>query len=698
MIFTSIVLENFGIVRKFAKQFNRQILVVSGENGTGKSTLLKAIMLAVFDEYDGTLADYVNWDSDFFKVTVEFVHRGVQYGSTIIYDRSADRTLSFGDKVLKGEEAKKKLKEIFDVDLLKAAMLAVEQQIDVVNTKPAERRDYLKRIYDIAFKHQISVFEDESKEHELELAKRTATQTEIENRQYSVPEKLVYPFGETEYELKKSNLELARKTLSDIESQLRVYQQIKSDVDKLIQQSNQLDIQIESANKEIIHINTSLDDLPERKRALLKELEIKKSNQLKVNNRDFADSMDRLVSIENERKAIFLERLPLFDNDRYTRISQELYTKKSKLKELQNAKDVCPTCGQTISTPEHIEKRKIEIEELTNFISDLTNQFTNLSVSKKNREEAEARNKQKTDRKVYLDNQLALGSEKQKAVQLKGQSVIDKIDSEIVHLDSTIVSEEKHLREIVSTKEQSRDSLIVQSQDIQKRLTDVQSRIKEVPNFPVEATKQKIIELEKSIKSYDDIVSRNQEIEKMEQQVTLQKERDVKQLETIRDEVQVLNKLIADAKTSIKILKTEFPVYVISRAVKDIEKSMNDFLKKTYGGRYKVEVSDKKNALHLLYGPKKKDVSLSSGYEKQIFSSAFRLALCYAVGNKSLLLDEVDSAASEKNSKVFYKVLGELVGNGIEQMIVISHKPSTWSLFESDYDAEVITFENGAAS
>jgi chromosome segregation ATPase len=576
-------------------------------------------------------------------------------------------------------------------------MLAVEQEIDVVKTKPAERRDYLKRIYDIEFKYQISVLEDEIKEHELELTKRTATQTEIENRQYSVPEKLVYPFGETEYELNKTNLELSRKTLSDIEGQLRIYLQAKSDVDELTQQSNQLDIQIDSSDNEITQCNNSLAGLPEKKRILLEDLKTKKASQLKLNEKELADSMVRSVSIENEQKTIYLERLPSFDNDKYTLISQDLYTKKLKLKELQNAKDVCPTCGQSINSPEHIEKRKIEIGELTNFISDLTNQFTNLSASKKDREEAEARNKQKRDRKVYLENQSALETEKQKAIQLKGQSEIDKIDLEISRLDSDIVSEEKHLQEIISTKEKAKENLIVQSQDIQKRLNEAKSKINEAPDLPVEATKQKIVELEESIKSYDDIVSRNQEIERMEQQVALQKEHDVKQLEVIKDEVQVLNKLIADTKGGVKILKTEFPVYVISRVVKDIEKSMNDFLKKTYGGRYNVEVSDKKNALHILYGPKKKDVSLASGYEKQIFSSAFRLALCHAMGNKSLLLDEVDSAATDKSSEVLYNVLGELVGNGIEQMIIISHKPSTRSLLESDYDAEVIAFENGIA-
>jgi DNA repair exonuclease SbcCD ATPase subunit len=698
MLFTSISLENFGIIQKFSRQFDRQILVVSGDNGSGKSSLLKAIILAVFDEYNGTLADYVNWDADFFRVIVGFVHRGVQYESTVFYDGTTDRTLRFGDKVLKGEEAKKKLKEVFDVDLLKAAMLAVEQQIDVVTTKPAERRDYLKRIYDIEFKHQISVLEDEGKEHELELIKRTATQTEIENRQYSVPERLSFPFSETEYELNKANIELERKTLSDMEGQFQAYQQVKSDADKLTQQFNQLDIRIESSNKEITQINDSLNGLPERKRVLLEGLQTSKAKQLEANEKELADSLSRSTSFESERKGIFPERLPMFNNDEYAQISQELYTKKSKLKELQTARDVCPTCGQNINTPEHIEKRKIEIEGLTAAIDNLTVQFSNLSASKKNREEAEARNNKKTERKVYLDNQLVLESEKQKAIQSQGQLKIDKIDSDISRLDSDTASEEKRLRELVSVKETSRDDLIAQSRDIQKRLEEAQLKIRETPDLPIDAVKRNIAELELAVKSYDDIVSRNQEIEKMEQQAALQKERDAEQLKVLKDEIQVLNKLIGDIKASIKILKTEFPVYVISRVVKDIEKSMNDFLKKTYGGRYNVEVSDKRNALHILYGPKKKEVSLASGYEKQIFSSAFRLALCRAIGNKSLILDEADSAASEKNSEVLYNVLGELAGNGIEQMVVISHKPSTRSLLEADYNADVITFENGVAS
>jgi DNA repair exonuclease SbcCD ATPase subunit len=140
LIFNSISLENFGIVKKFSKQFDKNILVLAGENGEGKSTILKAILLAVFDDYENTLADYVNWEADYFQVIVNFTHRGVDYEITVRYSGSTDRTLRFADKVLKGDEAKRKLKEVIDFDLLKAGMLAMEQKIAIVDTKPAERR------------------------------------------------------------------------------------------------------------------------------------------------------------------------------------------------------------------------------------------------------------------------------------------------------------------------------------------------------------------------------------------------------------------------------------------------------------------------------------------------------------------------------------------------------------------------------
>ena len=698
MLITSIYLENFGIVKKFSKQFDKKITVVSGENGQGKSTILNAIRLTVFDDYKGTLEDYINWDADYFKAVICFVHKGIQYESSVYYNGTTDRELKYADKVLKGEEAKRKLKELFDIDLLKAAMLAVEQQIDIVNTKPAERREYLKKIYDIEFKNQIVNLEDECKDYDLELAKKTGIQTEIQHRQYSVPEKIPLPFDKDSYILRQENLNTMRKLLSDTERQADEYQQLKTELDSLQSKKAETESALVKICVDIECFNKDLAGLPDKRQRSLETLETKKTDQIKKNSLALSEIQIRIEELERESNNIHLERLPLFDNDAYTKVSQELYAKKAKLNELQKVTDICPMCGQSINSPEHIEKRKTEINELSQSITALTDTFVQLTQAKKRRETAELNNKQKTDLKKALTSKILVEQERQKTETVSGQAILNSIDSEISHLDESISLEKQHLEELLKTKQEAQHTFNIQSSDITSKIQLITDKIACISLQPTDETRQRIIMLEQELKEYDSIVSRNEEIEKIILAVTEQKKQDESQLESFKDEIQVLNRLIEDTKLSIKILKTEFPVYVISRVVKDIEMSMNDFLRKTYGGRYKIEVKDKKNALHILYGPKKKDVSLASGYEKQVFSSAFRLALCKAMGNKSLVCDEIDSAASEKNSEVLYTTLGELIGQGIDQMICISHKTSTRNLLENDFDAEVLTFEKGIAS
>jgi hypothetical protein len=73
----------------------------------------------------------------------------------------------------------------------------------------------------------------------------------------------------------------------------------------------------------------------------LKDLEIKKSNQIKFSKKELADLTDRLALIENEQKGIYFERLPLFGNDESTLISQEMYTKKAKIKRNYKTSRMC---------------------------------------------------------------------------------------------------------------------------------------------------------------------------------------------------------------------------------------------------------------------------------------------------------------------------------------------------------------------
>ncbi|MDR1147605.1 MAG: hypothetical protein LBK66_03125 [Spirochaetaceae bacterium] len=697
MMFKSVCLENFGIVKSFSKSFDRNILVLAGENGHGKSTVLKAVLLAVFDDYEGVLADYVNWDSDYFQVAVNFTHRGIGYESTVRYDGSTDRTLRFGDKVLKGDEAKKKLKEIVDADLLKAGMLAMEQKVAIVETRPSERREYLKRIYDIEFKRQLSDLENDIKASELELAKKTTLQTEVENRKYSVPEKPAYPFEKTDYELIKANLEAERGKLHAAEESARVYRQTQSELNDLAEQNGRLIEDIHKLNARIKQNKEKMEGLPEsRNNAVVSETGIlnSASAELVKSEEDFSRNA---AGLNADLGAIVLERLPAFNLDEFNSVSQELYSKKAELSKLQSAKDVCPTCGQSISSPEHIARRKEEIAALGQATADLTERFTSLSAQKSRRETAERSNLDKTNRKTLLQNQISVLIEQGNTGRIRIQAKIDQARAKLDRLDAEYRAEGMRLSELIASDSDNEKNLNDRFTAASAKIIELQGKLAGLETVSAEGIEENIRKFESDIRGYDDTVSRIAEIERMEKQIAVQKDNDFKQLEVLKTEIQVLNQLIGDWKAGVKILKTEFPVYVISRVIKDIEKSMNDFLKRTYP-KYHVEIQDKKNALHIVYGPKKKDVSSASGFERQIFSLSFMYAVSRAIGNKCLLLDECDSAATEKNSGIFYRVIGDAIGNGIDQIILISHKPSTRNILEFDYGAEVIVFDNGVAA
>ena len=697
MIFNSISLENFGIIKKFSKQFEKNILVLSGENGEGKSTCIKAILLAVFDDYEGVLSDYVNWESNYFQVIVAFSHKGICYESTVRYDGSSDRTLRYGDKVLKGEEAKKKLKEIIDIDLLKAGMLAMEQEIAIVKTKPAERREYLKRIYDIEFKRQLADLENDIKASELELAKKTTVMSEIEHREYTLPEKPELPCGKMEYTIIKSSLELERGKLHSAEESIRVYQQMQTEAQNLQRQSDKLLLGIKTISEEINRNKSMLAMLPESKKQAIgneKAFLIKAEVELETLEEEFLKNKNEYTS---DLDVIVFERLPVFNLDEFNTLHQELYLKKTKLTELESAKDVCPTCGQSISSPDHIAKRKVEISEITKQISELTAKFEIVSDKKNRRELAEKNNLEKTNRQRALQHELSLLEERNKSDTLRVQAKIDQSRNKLESLDAKFESEESGLVSLIDAVSANEKNLTTQLNDVQERLNEISHKLDNMTAVPqVDDIKATINKFETAIRQYDDASSRITEFERMERQIAVQKDNDLKQLEGVRTEIQVLNQLIGDWKAGIKILKTEFPVYVISRVIKDIEKSMNEFLKRTYP-KYSVEVQDKKNALHIVYGPKKKDVSSASGFERQVFSLSFMYAVSHAIGNRCLILDECDSAATEKNSGTFYKVLGDSIGQGIDQIILISHKPSTRNILEFDYNAEVLTFREGVA-
>jgi DNA repair exonuclease SbcCD ATPase subunit len=95
-----------------------------------------------------------------------------------------------------------------------------------------------------------------------------------------------------------------------------------------------------------------------------------------------------------------------------------------------------------------------------------------------------------------------------------------------------------------------------------------------------------------------------------------------------------------------------------------------------------------------LYGENKSEVKSASGFEKQVFSFAYKFALGRIQNYGILFLDEVDSSASVENSQKFYETLGKM-DSYFKQVFVITHKPEIKDILYNDYQATIYTVEKG---
>ena len=71
MVLYKLKLENFGIYKELELDFHQNINLISSgiENGQGKSTIRDAILLLIYNKIKNKLADYINWNSDYFKIS-----------------------------------------------------------------------------------------------------------------------------------------------------------------------------------------------------------------------------------------------------------------------------------------------------------------------------------------------------------------------------------------------------------------------------------------------------------------------------------------------------------------------------------------------------------------------------------------------------------------------------------------------------
>jgi DNA repair exonuclease SbcCD ATPase subunit len=744
MYLKRISLSNFGIVPSFSQSFEKGVYLLSGLNGNGKSTIFKAVNMALFGFYVGSMEDYINWGSDSFTVGVDFSHMGKDYSLSLSHDRkkTTERILDCGGRTLTGADAQKKLESLLDPGLLRAAMVCSQHDIDIVAVKPAERREYLKRVYDLEFTRQIEGVGGELADSKSKATVLEATVRSLEAQTFENPPFPALPYGETE----RQGLEIQLAGKIRETERAKQNERVRGEKEQqLLATGRELTDAMRKSTahgQEVKVARGQVDTLPDMRQAAIKSLQ--SSRELVVGElagirgliaSEKLAEKETLKRLDCERERLEAERQTLlspvlspeamdFDATVLPSLTYRLQSLNKELSALVETPSSCPSCGREYDEAT-LTGRGRQVSALEAAIRDTEQDIADAeavdAVYRENvreiaeaakQEELRVRRLQETDASITSNGYERRLSESR---ELKYVSELSEKEAELRRIDDSI----SHQDEVFGLRERAANDALLQAERLysssqeqvgtvseKKKLLEAELAKFSIPDIP--SLEHEVGRIKQRLQDYDRAVAQREEVEKLiRRNAELRRERDAKVAELKRGYQETL----AETKRleqELKILKNEFPSFVISKIIETLEEGMNVFLSKTYGHKgYKIKVVERRGALHILYGKhhgaaKKEglfqEASLASGYEQQIISLAFKCALSGLIGNRVLLLDEADSAADKYSSERFYREVANALGADFDQIFLITHKDSIKGLLEAEYSARSITMSDGSAS
>lgn len=708
MFIHDVYMKNFGNVQEQYLDFKEGMTLFSGNNGEGKSTVLKCLSLLLFNQNTGKLSDYIRWGSDEFFISSSVSHAGKSLKISFRYSEKVSNRevedLDTKDKY-QNSAAIAYLDELFDTKRAIASIISFENEIDLITTSPSERREYLKRIYDLNFKEELNSINLEKISSEKEAQTLSGEIAALESMTFErlVLERL--PFNEEVYSEKKETLRALRESLSALQRQ-------KDEISKNEKKKEVLEFDLYKADKKVSNQNELIDSQTSEKLRLEKEKEdlTLDISSIEESKRTEKESLSNKIlhfetsikSLENDLASLVEPSLDI-ESLQIPKLREESFSYQYKIQELEKQiktfeSGVCPTCGHAVNSS-ILENSKRELESLR----DLWEKSKEL-LKEKEDEKTKFLNEQRiyneSSRKIseYLASERSSLENTRQTLDHIEENYASKIEletSNFEHKKSLLSQKIEEIKRSIESAIQLRESFIENKQRLSDDLQKAQNELSMSSNINslLEEKRSLVSSVESLIASYDRAFTSNEEKKNLNDiQEVKEKERN-ESLLVKKEELLKLQEKVSLIELSMKILSKEFPSFVISRMISSLTSYMNEFLSKVYPN-YDVEIVESKNSLRVLYGPNRSDVRLASGFEQQIFSFAWKYALGKIQNYGLLLLDEVDSAASSENSEKFYSTLAKM-DSCFKQVFVVTHKQEIKDLLANDFDASVYEVYKG---
>lgn len=714
--------------------YKKGLNLIQAENGKGKSNSISAIELLLIDNYEGSLEQFINYNRDFFALTLDFAINNEDF--TLFLECKKGKSATTSKRILfdkngelaSGEDVKKYMAKMLNPEITKYALTAKQKAVDNITTcSDSERRELFKKIRSLDFEKKINTYIlprlETTKEEIVDLDKKIYA---LETKSYNEMTISELPFTEEEYKEKEARVKQKESEKVLIEEKLKQKNSIETSISKLRKTISERENLIEDLQNKISKIDserqflknfdnlkTDIENECKKAKQTLDEDYLELDKALKKEKEDTKEKYiseeknlnEKVFQIEEEINTIKLVKLAKFDNESLEKIKEQLIllnTQKSQcLKNISYLeKGVCPVCGQTC---EHkLEDYQKELASIDSEIAKLTEEKNEKENEKRLYEEKFEQNRQAKERKEILLSKLEVLRETIKNVQNQISNVDSLFQEKMVvleqkkerELQNILLKEEKGLQNLENMKneyerlEKEEKQYLSQNAVDMKEVEDLENSLesyKDLQYVEGEITEKKEIE------EYNNILHSISIAQDYNLKLQEEKSKDSKELTKIKKEKENLKKQQFDLESARNILLKDFPNFVIDQSVESIEYAMNQFIENIYYKPLDVSLRATKTSIKLEYGngQRKLPANRLSGAESKLVSLSFINNFNKLLGLSCIILDEPDSAMDAERKKDLYSILLSM-SDIYSQMIIITHSQDMTNYMMANTESNLI--------
>lgn len=642
---------------------DNQITAITGQNGSGKSSLIYAIALALTGYRKGeSYKDYIKTGKNSSKILLEILLKGVPASFDIEINGDKKKTGTLNRKV--SYKGKTYLNSEFSqfiesegLEELETLMFMFQGYHDIIDLKPAERANLLKKLFKFEFPDIVEELKRNQEQIKVESLQQNAKVEELKSRIFTRTPLL--------REMPQEGIKTLEERFDSVSKILEGIGDIDEDsITKCDSEIALTEKELRSIESKINSDTRTLDSL----RRSLKETE----DFIRDNSKEALYAI--LDRIEKELEEYNSQYKELKEKDKD--LNEKLKLSTYRVKELEghytiSKTGVCHSCGQPIDK-EYLSNLEKELNSAKEELNSIKDSIRELNFDKSNKKGKELENK---------------------VEDVKG--TLRKTESYEASLESTT----NRISDLTNLIEERKKAY---------SLTQEKMRTLQTKKIELDSLKEAIRERDSLMEERDTIKSKLQtakdnKIKNIERRNTNERidreimERDLR-VKELTERSNTLSISLNKVKQEIDIFETKFPNFIVLQACQKLEDIINSIVQRVFP-YCKVSLKLSKGGINFFYTSETSEdewipVSMASGAQRRTLSLAYFIALAKLSNISCIFLDEMDASMSPENAGIVYDFIGSL--NYFDQVFFISHRKEAHEAVKARND-KLITYlvENG---